>query len=353
MSEIKPAGAPAAGREAGTAAGGGEGRAAREAAREAAMIRCAEVSKFYGDVLGVNRVTLEIGPGITSLVGPNGAGKTTLMNLFTGLIRPSQGRLEILGASPDRPEAFLDQVGYCAQYDSFPAGLSARAFVRQQLALRGWDRERAAAGAARALARVDLLAAADRPLAGFSKGMRQRARLAQALAHDPRLVILDEPLNGLDPLARAEAAALFRELARGEPGAPRCLVISSHILHEVEDLSDRVVLLQNGHIVAAGTVRGVREERREQAWQVMIRCDQPAALAARLFALGLVSAATVTAPAAGGEAPALLAATRAPDNFFLRLGELAASGETQLESVTPLDDNLAAVYQMLIAGGQA
>lgn len=309
------------------------------------LLRLEEVSKFYGDVLGVNRISLEIGPGITSLVGPNGAGKSTLLNLLSGLIRPTQGRLEVLGLTPDQPERFYSQLGYCAGYDSFPSGMTARGFLQSQLALHGFAAAEARRLAARALARTGMSEAAGRPLAAFSKGMRQRVRLALALAHEPRVLLLDEPLNGLDPLARAEAAVLFRSLA--DEG--RCLIISSHILHEVDRLSDRVVLMQNGYVVGDGSVPSVREEIREHPLQVLVRCDRPEWLAARLFAEQRISEARLAE--GNGRVEGLLARTREPSAFFLFLNHLAAAGELNLETVAPADENLDAVYRMLLEGG--
>src|SRR5205807_9436867 len=172
-----------------------------------------DVSKFYGEILGVNRVNLSIPPGVTSLVGPNGSGKTTLMNLMTGLVRPTRGRVEVLGLDPSEPEKLFTIVGYSTQFDSFPKGLTGFQFVSSYLRLRGSDSETADHLAWRAIERVNFADAAGRNVAGYSKGMRQRIRLAQALCHKPRVLVLDEPLNGLDPLARAEMIALFRSAA--------------------------------------------------------------------------------------------------------------------------------------------
>ena len=214
------------------------------------MITFENVSKFYGEVLGVNRVTLTITPGITSLVGPNGSGKTTLMNLMTGLLRPSRGRITVTGTPVDHPEVLCRKVGYCTQYDSFPPGLTGYEFVHATLRLHGMNESDAKAKADRAISKVGLTPAAGRNVAGYSKGMRQRIRLAQAIAHDPDVVVLDEPLNGLDPMARAETIALFRQLA--DEG--RYVVLSSHILHEVDLLSDRVILVHHGYVVAEGKI---------------------------------------------------------------------------------------------------
>src|ERR1043166_8711777 len=171
------------------------------------------VSKFYGEILGVNRVSLEIPAGITSLVGPNGAGKTTLMNLMTGLLRPTRGKLSVLGIPTDRPDELFRKVGYCSQFDSFPRGLTGREFIRSFLMVSGFSKAEAEDLTTKALDRVELMPAADRKIGAYSKGMRQRVRLAQSIAHQPAVLILDEPLNGLDPMVRAETIALFKQLA--------------------------------------------------------------------------------------------------------------------------------------------
>src|SRR3954452_16604925 len=170
------------------------------------------VSKFYGEILGVNRVNLQIAPGITSLVGPNGAGKSTLMNLMTGLLRPTRGSIAILGIPTDEPERLFRKVGYCTQFDSFPRGVTGREFITSFLLVHGFDRKQVNDLAQHAIERVNLVDAADRKVAGYSKGMRQRIRLAQSIAHRPSVLVLDEPLNGLDPMARAETLDLFQQL---------------------------------------------------------------------------------------------------------------------------------------------
>ena len=304
------------------------------------------VSKFYGEILGVNRVTLSIPPGITSLVGPNGAGKTTLMNLMTGLLRPTRGSISLLGIPTDQPEQLFRKVGYCTQFDSFPRGLTGREFINSFLLVHGFERKRANELSQAALERVSLVEAADRKVAGYSKGMRQRIRLAQAIAHEPAVLILDEPLNGLDPLVRAETIALFRKLA----AAGLHLIISSHILHEVDMMSDRVVLLNNGYIVAEGNIHGVRDEMEEHPMQILIRCDQPAKLAAYVFGKDHVVEARLHDDRGG-----LFVKTRDADRFYLMLNRAVAEGEVTIETVAPVDDDLSAVYQYLIgtSGGSA
>jgi ABC-2 type transport system ATP-binding protein len=297
------------------------------------------VSRFYGEVLGVNRVTMTLEPGITGLVGPNGSGKTTLMNLVTGLLRPTRGHLTILGLTPDQPEALFSQVGYCSQFDSFPKGMTGYQLVYSFLRVHGFAHAQAEAMTWRAIRRVNLEPAAHRKVAAYSKGMRQRIRLAQAISHEPRVMVLDEPLNGLDPMARAEVTELFKEL-RDEG---RFVILSSHILHEVDVLSDQVVFLNSGYVVAEGEVSGVRSEIHAQPMKVLIRCQKPTALAARLFDEEQVVAAEVHKDGGG-----LLVSTRDADRFYLRLNEVVAEDGFALDTVMPADADVQAVYGYLI-----
>ena len=298
------------------------------------------VSKFYGEILGVNRVSLEIRSGITSLVGPNGAGKTTLMNLMCGLLRPTRGQISVLGVPTDQPELLFRKLGYCSQFDSFPRGLTGREFIVSFLKISGFTQKQADQLAEKSLTRVDLLSAGDRKIGAYSKGMRQRVRLAQAIAHDPSVLILDEPLNGLDPMVRAETIALFKQLAADGLH----LIISSHILHEVDMMSDRVVLLNNGYVVAEGGIQGVREEMDvEHPVQVLIRCDRPSVLASQIFQNSDVVEARVHDDRKG-----LFVKLRNPDQFYLSLNKVVADGGIEVESIAPVDDDLSAVYEYLI-----
>ncbi|HET6890107.1 MAG TPA: ABC transporter ATP-binding protein [Pyrinomonadaceae bacterium] len=298
-----------------------------------------DVSKFYGEILGVNRINLSIGSGITSLVGPNGAGKSTLMNLMTGLLRPTRGSISVLGIPTDHPEDLFRKVGYCTQFDSFPRGVTGREFIKSFLLVHGYDSAKGDELTTTALERVNLLDAADRKVAAYSKGMRQRIRLAQAIAHQPEVLILDEPLNGLDPMVRAETIALFRTLANDG----LYVIISSHILHEVDMMSDRVVLINNGYVLAEGNIHGVRDEMEEHPMQILIRCDKPAKLASRVFDQDSVVEARLHEDRQG-----LVIRTRDADRFYLLLNRAVAEGEINVESVTPVDDDLSAVYGYLI-----
>ncbi len=313
------------------------------------MIVFDDVSKFYGDILGVNRISLSIAPGITSLVGPNGSGKTTLMNLLSGLLRPTRGSVNVLGFTAQQPEQLFRLVGYCSQFDSFPAGMTGLRFTEAYLGLHGYTRDDARRLAWTALERVGLTEAAKRAVAGYSKGMRQRVRLAQAIAHQPSVLVLDEPLNGLDPLARADAMELFRTLAR----EGLHLIISSHILHEVEAMSDRVVLMNNGYVVAEGGTHGVRDEMPDRPLQILVRCRRPAALAAALFTGDHVMEARVLEEV---DTRALLIRTRDAERFYLQLNSIVAEDripDLALEGVMPADDDLQHVYEYLIGAGRS
>ncbi len=306
-----------------------------------------DVSKFYGDVLGVNRVHLSIPPGITTLVGPNGSGKTTLMNLMAGLIRPTRGRIRVLGMAPDEPERLFRVLGYCTQFDSFPRGLTGYEFLYSTLRLHGKGHAESHKLTLAALERTGMTDAAERRVAAYSKGMRQRIKLAHAICHQPSILVLDEPLNGLDPMARAEAIALFRSLAQNGLH----VIISSHILHEVDRISDQVVLLSNGYVVAEGQIQAVRGEmHQEHPLQIMVRCSRPGVLAARVFTQDHVAEVKMHADGRG-----LLVSTRDPGLFYEALNQLVIEGGVDIESVAPADDDVYSVYEYLIGheGGAA
>ena len=299
-----------------------------------------EVSKFYGDVLGVNRVTLNIPPGITSLVGPNGSGKTTLMNLMTGLIHPDHGSILMRGISPRDPEALMRITGYATQYDTAPRWATGFTFITTGLLLFGYSRAEAEEKAWSALERVSLTDAANRKVAGYSKGMRQRVRLAQAIAHDPEVLVLDEPLNGLDPLVRAETIALFRSWAN----EGKHVILSSHVLQEVDLISDQVVLIANGMIIAEGTIRTVREEIEEHPSQYLVRCHDASGVASLLFSEDHVTEIRLNSDRMG-----LLVMTTDREQFARALGRIALNGH-RIEGVVPADENVDALYEYLIGG---
>jgi ABC-2 type transport system ATP-binding protein len=301
-----------------------------------------EVSRFYGEVLGVNRVTLNIPPRITSLVGPNGSGKTTLMNLMTGLIHPDRGSISMRGISPRDPETLMRITGYATQYDAAPRWATGFSFITTGLLLFGFGREEAEARAWKALERLSLTEAAHRKVAAYSKGMRQRVRLAQAIAHEPEILVLDEPLNGLDPLVRAETIALFREWA----AQGKHVILSSHVLQEVDVISDQVILIANGMIVAEGEIRNVREEIREHPSQFIVRCRDASRVAALLFNEDHISEIRLNDDRLG-----MLVMTRDRQQFSRALGRIALNGHA-IDTVIPADENVDALYEYLIGNGQ-
>lgn len=305
-------------------------------------IRFEGVSRFYGDVLGVNRVDLELEPGIIGLVGPNGAGKSTLMNLVTGLVRPSRGKVTVRGLAPNDTETFYRRIGYCTQYDGFPLGMTGRRLLVSLLRVHGFESEPANELADAALEKVGMTGAADRPVDAYSKGMRQRIKLAQAICHEPQVLVLDEPLNGLDPQARAEVTEIFRE--RGAAGAH--VLISSHILHEVDAISDRVVFLDNGYVIAEGDAPGIKGELKQYPMQVFVRSAQAPGIASRLFDLGQVTEVRLHDDGAG-----LFARTPDADGFFLAFNKLATTEGWRIDSMGTADETVEAIYNYLVVDG--
>jgi ABC-2 type transport system ATP-binding protein len=301
-----------------------------------------DLSKFYGDILGVNKIGLELEAGITGLVGPNGAGKSTLMNLISGLIPPTRGSVEVLAAKPSETEKFFRQIGYCTQYDSFPNGINGYDFIRNTLLIHGYDKATSDALTHQTLEQVNLLAAAKRPIDAYSKGMRQRIKLAQAICHQPEVLILDEPLNGLDPMARTQVIALFREFA----DAGKIVLISSQILHEVDLISDRVVLINSGYLVAEGDLSRIQSETGEPL-KIFIRSIHASTIAASLFDLEHVVEAQMHYDGGG-----LFVRSSDADAFFLAFNRKVLNEGWKIESIGAADETVEAVYQHLIVEHQ-
>ncbi|HAJ76023.1 MAG TPA: ABC transporter ATP-binding protein [Gammaproteobacteria bacterium] len=301
-----------------------------------------DVSKFYGDILGVNRISLEIEPGITGLVGPNGSGKSTLINLIAGLIPTTRGSIEVRGVSPSQPDSFFRQLGYCTQYDSFPVGVNGYEFIRNTLRIHGYDKSTTETLTELALQQVNLVKAAKKSVEAYSKGMRQRIKLAQAICHQPDVLILDEPLNGLDPMARAQVIALFRQFA----DAGKIVVISSQILHEVDLISDRVVLLNSGYLVAEGDLSHIQSETGEPM-KIFIRSRDAKDIAARVFDLEHIVEAQLHYDGEG-----LFIRTSDADAFFLAFNRKVMSEGWTIESMGPADETVEAIYQHLIVEQQ-
>jgi len=304
-----------------------------------AVIRTQGLSKWYGNVLGLSDVTLEIGAGITGLLGPNGAGKSTFMKLVTGQLKPSLGRVEILDRPVWNNTALFARIGFCPEQDAFYDELTGGEFVTRLLELQGFSRAEAEERAGKALRFVELAAEKDRLLRGYSRGMRQRLKIAQTIAHDPDILILDEPLNGLDPLSKRKIIRLIRDLR----DAGRTILVSSHVLPEIEALTRSIVLLHHGKILAQGDVPYIRELIDKHPHKVAVTCADPRTLAA-----GLLGQPSVLNVQFGPEAGTVVFETRDRDAFFGRLTRLIAEGAQDVEEITSPDDNLQAVFDYLV-----
>jgi ABC-2 type transport system ATP-binding protein len=261
------------------------------------------------------------------------------MNLLAGLIHPTRGDIEVLGTRASDAEDFYRKVGYCTQFDTFPKGITGFGLVSSLMRLHGYSKHDADARAWKAIDEVHMTDAAHRRIAGYSKGMRQRIKLALALAHQPEVLILDEPLNGLDPMARAESIALFQKLA----ASGHFVIVSSHILHEVDIISDSVVMMSNGYIVAEGEIQDVRGEMAEHPMGIRVRCDKPALLASRAFCENHVVEVRIEEDGGG-----VLVRTRSADQLYMFINSIVLEEGMTIEGVTPVDDDVHSVYSYLI-----
>jgi ABC-2 type transport system ATP-binding protein len=297
------------------------------------------VSKWYGPVIGVNQVTLELHPGITGLVGANGAGKSTLMRLATGQLRPDLGTVQVLGHDAWHAAA-RRYIGYSPDTDNFYEDMSGRQFLETLARLHGFSRRDARGQAVETLELVGMTGQAARRVRGYSKGMRQRIKVAQALIHDPDVLILDEPLSGIDPIGRQEFLILFRDLAaRG-----KCLLVSSHELEELEKLTDHVAVMAQGRIAVVGTLARIRELLDEHPLSILVGNDQPRSLAAALLALSDVTGVDV------GERDTLIVKARNPQRFFRDFAGLVLEENYQIEHLETLDDSAHAILGYLLGG---
>jgi ABC-2 type transport system ATP-binding protein len=296
----------------------------------------ADVSKWYGQVLGVANVTLTVAPGITGLLGPNGAGKTTLMKLIAGLLRPSRGRAAIGDAAPWSDLAARRRLGYCPEHEGLYEELTGLEFVVAMAELAGLPRARARERAEAALVRLGLADAMNRRLGGYSKGMRQRAKLAQALAHEPDVLLLDEPLTGCDPIARE---SLIEEI-RGLGAAGKTVLVSSHVLYEVEALTHDIVVMFRGRVLAEGDIYRLRELIDEHPHRVHVECDRPRALAEALVGEDHVTRVAF-------EDGAIEIETRVPDRLYDAIPAAALARGVKIGALTSPDNNLQSVFEYL------
>jgi ABC-2 type transport system ATP-binding protein len=296
------------------------------------------VSKWYGQVIGLNDVTVNVPPGVTGLLGPNGAGKSTFLKLITGQLKPSKGEVKVLGEPIWRNPRLFFQIGFCPEQDAFYERMTGLEWVTALVRLNGLPEKESNEAATRALTAVDLMEAANKKIGAYSKGMRQRVKLAQAIVHDPGLLILDEPLSGMDPLARRRTIRLIRDWARGG----KSIIVSSHILHEIEAMTANILLINNGRILAEGDIHHIRDLIDEHPHTVYVRAQDPRRLAREFLARDDVRSLKF-------EPEAVVVETGKPDVFYARLTEMAATGEFgAIDEVTSPDDNLQAVFQYLV-----
>jgi ABC-2 type transport system ATP-binding protein len=303
-----------------------------------AIVQATQLSKWYGQVSGLNDVTATIPPGITGLLGPNGAGKSTFMKLITGQIKPSKGSVTVFGEPMWGNPNIYRRIGFCPEQDAFYDRMTGLEWVTALVRLNGLSDAEAASAATSALEKVELMDAANKKIGAYSKGMRQRVKLAQALVHDPELLILDEPLSGMDPLMRRKTVRLIKDWARGG----KHIVVSSHILHEIEAMTSNILLINNGRILAEGNVHSIRELIDTHPHTVYVRGADPRALARKFLAEDDVLSLRF-------EPDAVVIETSKPDSFYARLTQLATSGEAgTVDEVTSPDDNLQAVFRYLV-----
>ena len=307
-------------------------------ADQAPVVVADHLSKWYGQVIGLNDVSLTVPPGITGLLGPNGAGKSTFMKLMTGQLKPSKGNVTVLGQPIwGNPSAYF-HIGFCPEQDKFYERMTGREWVTALVSLNGVAETAAKEMAARSIEAVGLTDVADKKIGAYSKGMRQRIKLAQALAHDPGLLILDEPLSGMDPIVRRKTIRMIKDWGR----AGKSIIVSSHILHEIESMTSTILLINQGRIIAEGNVHQIRDLIDEHPHTIFIRAERTRELARAFLSDDDVLSLRF-------EDGGVVVQTGRPDTFYARLTDLAASGELgAIHEVTSPDDNLQAVFQYLV-----
>jgi ABC-2 type transport system ATP-binding protein len=301
------------------------------------VIEIKNVAKWFGDVVALSGVSASIGRGLTSLLGPNGAGKSSLLRILCGLTSPSQGSVRIMGKDPRTSGDIRKVIGLVPQQERLPPGVSALEFVAMAASLQGLRNPNAAAR--KAIETVELDPSDSRHLSSYSKGMRQRVKIAQAIVHEPRILVLDEPLNGLDPRQRSRMAQLFIRLGAED----RCVLVSSHVLEEVQELSATVLVLAEGKLAAEGDFHAIRQLLDDRPHRIRLRSSDPLRLAS-----GLMGSGTVSAVATGGD-DAIIIDTWTVSPFRRKLPRLAQELGLHLLEVAPLDDDLESVFRYLVA----
>ena len=302
------------------------------------MIELQGVTKLYGTVIGVNDMTLSLAPGAHGLLGPNGAGKTTFLNLITGQLKPTLGRARVFGLNPRNNRSLLQRLGVCPGDEALYSNVSGFEWVRYQLELHGFRRAEANSRSRAGLTKVGMAEAMDRNIGTYSRGMRQRTKLAQAIAHEPDLLILDEPFNGLDPVGRHLVTELLRDWIR----QGRSLMLASHILHEVEAISSSFLLISGGRLLASGTAAEVNNLLADVPNEITIRCDRPGEMARRLVAEDMVHAVELSG------ADTLVVSTQSPLALYETLPGWTQNGGFQIHELRSADDSLQTLFDSLM-----
>ncbi len=303
------------------------------------IVQTENLSKWYGEVMGVNDVTLTIPPGIIGLLGPNGAGKTSLIKLMTGQLKPNQGSVTVLNQPVWNNPQLTRRVGYCPDIELAYQFMSGFEFIAFFATLSGYPKSEVAPQSLRVLEMVDMLAAKARPIASYSKGMRQRIKLAQALVHEPEILFLDEPLTGLDPVGRKQTQTLLTEL--GKNGTS--IIVSSHILYEIEAMTQTILLIHQGRILAEGTIADIRELIDEYPHKVFLNASEPRRLAEACLRFEDVRSVTF-----GKKAGDVIIETEKPDAFYTRLPQIVLENRLNISQMYSPDDNLEAVFKYLV-----
>ncbi|MCJ7581218.1 MAG: ABC transporter ATP-binding protein [Candidatus Aminicenantes bacterium] len=304
-----------------------------------AVIETEKLSKWYGNVLGLNDVTLKIEPGITGLLGPNGAGKSTFLKLITGQIIPKIGTVKVQGEDIRNNYNLFSMIGFCPEQDAFYDDMSGWVFLKNLLHLHQFSVDESEMRATKALEFVELLKDKDRNIRSYSRGMRQRLKFAQAIAHDPNIIILDEPLNGLDPLGRRKIIRLVKTFAK----EGKTIIVSSHVLPEVEAMTKKIILIHQGKIFAQGDIHYIRDLIDTHPHIISVKCDNP-----RLLASKFIHEDFVMNVHFGQEKNSLQLEITNRDKFFSLLPPVVVENKIDVLEITSPDDNLQAVFDYLI-----
>ena len=299
------------------------------------------VTKLYGNVLGVNDITLTLGPGAYGLLGPNGAGKSTLLNLLTGQLLPTRGTVRVLGMNPRNNAALLKRMGFCPGFEGMYSSTSGLDWVVYLLEIQGFHRSDAKRRAMDCMELVGMQEGMWRPISSYSRGMRQRTKLAQAIAHEPELLILDEPLSGLDPVGRAQMTDVLRNwISMG-----RSIIIASHVLHEIEALTSSFLLISGGRLLASGTAEEVHELLFDVPMEIHVRCQQSRQLAALALSAELADTAKIRQSSAGD---VVVLSTRQASALSTQMASWIQTEDLQVCEIRTADDSLQSLFNSLM-----